>query len=106
MGRGEDLRLALPEQEDEQRLRAAAGERGGLHLRGDEPPDGEEIGTLMRVFRQFQDELPRIPLLKLSEKSDQRLDEGLRSPRSGANGAYFAASCQRFLRSRHHRATF
>src|SRR5829696_10280735 len=53
MGRGEDLRLALPEQEDEQRLRAAAGERGGLHLRGDEPPDGEEIGTLMRVFRQF-----------------------------------------------------
>ena len=24
-----------------------------LHLRGDEPPDGEEIGSLMRVFRQF-----------------------------------------------------
>src|SRR5215203_1560003 len=51
-------------------------------------------------------ELRRISLPKLSKKSDQRLDEGLRSPRSGANGAYFAASCQRFLRSRHHRATF
>src|SRR5829696_7333073 len=62
MGRGEDLRLALPEQEDEQRLRAAAGERGGLHLRGDEPPDGEEIGTLMRVFRQFQGEVRSAPV--------------------------------------------
>ena len=28
-------------------------ERGSLHLRGDEPPDGEEIGSLVRVFRQF-----------------------------------------------------
>ena len=36
-------------------LRAAAGERGSLHLRGDESPYGEEIGSPMRVFRQFLD---------------------------------------------------
>src|SRR5918993_4192894 len=53
MGRGADLRLALSEQEAEQRLRAAAGERGSLHLRCHESSDGEEIGSLMRVFRQF-----------------------------------------------------
>ena len=34
---------------------AAAGDGRSLHLRGDEPPDGEEIGPLMRVFRQFQE---------------------------------------------------
>ena len=57
MDRGENFFLAFSEQEDEQRLRAAAGERGSLHLRGDEPPYGEEIGSLMRVFRQFQCEV-------------------------------------------------
>ena len=41
------------EQEDEQRLRAVAGELGSVYLRCYEPPDGEEIGSLMRVFRQF-----------------------------------------------------
>src|SRR5829696_1074300 len=48
------LRLVGPEQEDEQRLREAAGERRSLHLRSDESPDGEEIGPLMRVLRQFR----------------------------------------------------
>ena len=51
--RGEDILLALSEQEAEQRLREAAGELGGLYLRGDESPDGEAIGLLMRLFRQF-----------------------------------------------------
>jgi hypothetical protein len=31
----------------------AAGERRSFHLRGDEPLDGEEIGSRMRVFRRF-----------------------------------------------------
>ena len=53
MDRGEDLLMVGTEQEDEQRLRAAAGERRSLHLRRHEPLDGEEIGSLMRLFRQF-----------------------------------------------------
>jgi transposase len=36
-------------------LREACGELGSLHLCGDEPPDGEEIGSIMRLFRQFLD---------------------------------------------------
>jgi hypothetical protein len=40
---------------------------GWLYLCGDEPPYGEEIGSRMRVFRQFRGEvrrtfLPRIPV--------------------------------------------
>ena len=53
MGSGKDLRLVGAEQEDEQGLREASGQLGSLHLRGDEPPDGEAIDPLMRVFRQF-----------------------------------------------------
>src|SRR5829696_10526149 len=41
------------EQEDEQGLREAARELGSLHLRGYQPPDGEAIGPLMRLFGQF-----------------------------------------------------
>ena len=43
------------EQEDEQRLRAAAGDRRSPHLRGDESSYGEAFGSLMRLFRQFLD---------------------------------------------------
>jgi hypothetical protein len=57
VGCGEDIFLALSEPEDEQRLRASAGELGSLYLGGDEPPYGEEIGPFMRVFRQFQGEV-------------------------------------------------
>jgi hypothetical protein len=60
--RGEDLLVVGAQQEDEQRLRAASGELGSLHLRSDEPPYGEAFGTLMRVFRQFHGEVPRIHL--------------------------------------------
>ena len=59
MGSGENILMVGAEQEDEQRLRASAGELGSLHLRGDEPLDGKEIGPLMRVFRQFQREVRR-----------------------------------------------
>src|SRR5215207_3653608 len=62
LGGGEDLFLVGPEQEDEQGLREAAGDGRSPNLRGDEPPDGEEIGPPMRVFRQFQGELRRIYL--------------------------------------------
>ncbi len=47
------LLLLVQEMEDRWDLRAAAGEWRSLHLRGDESPDGEEIGSLMRLFRQF-----------------------------------------------------
>jgi transposase len=53
---GADLLVALAEQAYEQRLRASAGERRGLHLRGDESPDGEKTGTLVRLFGQFPSE--------------------------------------------------
>ena len=53
MDSGTDLLVVGTKQEDEQGLREAAGERGSLHLRCHEPPDGEEIGPFMRLFRQF-----------------------------------------------------
>jgi hypothetical protein len=63
MDRGADLFLSLSEQEAEQRLRASGGELGSLYsLCGDEPPDGEEIGPLMREFRQFHDGVLRSSL--------------------------------------------
>ena len=43
--------------EDEQRLRASAGERRSLHLRCYESPDGETFGSLMRLFRRFHDRI-------------------------------------------------
>ncbi len=54
LDRRADVFLDRPEQEDEQRLRKTAGDRRSLHLRGDESPDGEEIGPLMRLFGQFR----------------------------------------------------
>src|SRR5215204_2822821 len=48
-----DAGVVGSEQEDEQRLREAAGDRRSLHLRGDESPDGQAFGSLMRLFRQF-----------------------------------------------------
>jgi transposase len=45
--------LDRPEQEDEQRLRAVVGDERGVHLRGDESSDGEEIGPLLRLFEWF-----------------------------------------------------
>src|SRR5215203_6017423 len=62
MDRRTHLLMVGTEQEDEQGLREAARELGSFHLRGYEPPDGEAIGPLMRLFRQFQGELRRRPL--------------------------------------------
>ena len=50
---GAKFLVAGPEQEDEQRLREAAGELGGVHLRGDDAPDGEAVGPLVRLFGRF-----------------------------------------------------
>jgi hypothetical protein len=44
VGSGKDIFLAFSEQEDEQRLRAAAEELGSLYVCCYEPFDGEEIG--------------------------------------------------------------
>ena len=63
LGGREDLFLVGTEQEDEQRLRAATRKLGSLNLRGDEPPDGEEIGPVMRVFRQFHGEVRILGIL-------------------------------------------
>src|SRR5215210_4864029 len=73
MDSGAHLFLALSEQEAEQGLREAAGKRRSLYLRGYEPPDDQEIGSLMRLFGQFQGEvretlLPRTPVNKRKEK--------------------------------------
>ena len=45
--------LVGTEQEDEQRLRASAGELGSLYLRCYESPYGEEIVSLVRVFTAY-----------------------------------------------------
>src|SRR5919107_3670949 len=66
VGGGEDLLVAFSEQEDEQRLREAARKVRSVPLRCYEPPDGEEIGPFMRVFRQFQDEVRSKNLLAAS----------------------------------------
>ena len=71
LGGREDLFLALSEQEDEQRLRASAREFGSLHLRGDEPPDGQEIGSLMRLVRQFL-ETPSLEGKEVSRVVDEK----------------------------------
>ena len=42
----------LPQPEDGQRLREVMRHRGGLYLRGDEPPHGEAFGPCVGVSRQ------------------------------------------------------
>ena len=53
VGGGEDVRVAGAEQEDEQGLRKAAGDRRGVRLRGDESLDGQAVGPLVSLFRRF-----------------------------------------------------
>ena len=57
LGRGAYLFLVGPKQEAEQGLRASTRELGSFHLHSDEPPYGEEIGTLVRLFGQFLGEV-------------------------------------------------
>src|SRR5215212_5018529 len=57
LGCGADLFLVGAEPEDEQGLRAAARERRGVRLRGDEPPDGKAFGSLMRLSDGFLTEI-------------------------------------------------
>ena len=48
-----DIFLNGSEQENEQGLREANRDQGGVHLRGDESPDGEKAGPIVRLFGQF-----------------------------------------------------
>src|SRR5215207_4105756 len=82
-----NLFMVGTEQEAEQGLREAAGERRSLHLRGDESLDGEAFGSLMKLFRQFQGEVRRTshPLERLATRhapttqSSSHLVEGVLS---------------------------
>jgi hypothetical protein len=53
VGRGEDVFLALSEQEDEQRLRETNRHKRGDHIRGHDPCDGEAFSPCSVVFGQF-----------------------------------------------------
>ena len=53
MGGEADIFLNGSEQENEQGLREANRDQGGVHLRGDESPDGEKAGPIVRLFGQF-----------------------------------------------------
>ena len=46
--------MVRPEQEDEQRLRAALRQRGGVCLRGHDPFDGEAPGPCSSISKQFR----------------------------------------------------
>ena len=52
-GGGAYLLLGRSEPEDEHGLRAAAGDRRGVRLRGDDAPYDETASPLMRLFRRF-----------------------------------------------------
>ncbi len=58
VGGREDVRMAGAEQEDEQGLRAAAGDGRGVHIRGDDTAHGEAVGPLVKLFRRFLDDSP------------------------------------------------
>src|SRR5215211_336345 len=77
MDRGEDLFLVGTEQAIEQGLREAARKLGSLHLRGDEPPDGEEIGPLMKVFGQLSPEHGRTRSLSCGRLSPDAFVAGV-----------------------------
>src|SRR5215211_2265273 len=53
VGGGAHLLLVRAEQEDEQGLREALRERGGLRLRGNDTAHGEATGTWLRISKQF-----------------------------------------------------
>src|SRR5215208_7014401 len=48
------LLLDRPQPTDEQGLRETCRDERGIHLRGDEPPDGEETDPFMRLFGRSQ----------------------------------------------------
>src|SRR5829696_187812 len=54
VGGGEDLLLALSEQEDEQGLREAVRQRGGVRVRRDDKAYGEAPGPCLRISKQFR----------------------------------------------------
>src|SRR5215208_3171308 len=84
MDSGANLFMVGTEQEAEQGLREAAGERRSLHLRGDESLDGEAFGSLMKLFRQFQGEVRRTSLpgtscIRATGRAEAALSSGPRT---------------------------
>src|SRR5215217_3170414 len=67
VGGGTHVFLDGPEQEDEQGLRKANRDQRGFHLRGNEPFDGKEIGSLMRLFGRFLIRGSRKPNFRLKQ---------------------------------------
>src|SRR5215216_873823 len=61
VGGGAHLLLVRAEQEDEQGLREALRERGGVRLRGNDTAHGEAIGTWLRISKQFLRDCLKIP---------------------------------------------
>src|SRR5215203_7485075 len=60
--------LVGTEQEDEPGLREAVLERGGFCLRGNDPSDGEEVGSCLRLSKQFRKGYsPKFALTAFSE---------------------------------------
>ncbi len=53
MGGRADVLVDRPEPQDEQGLRASVRDQRGVHLLGDGATNGEEIGSLMRLFGRF-----------------------------------------------------
>src|SRR5215203_7382718 len=61
LGGGAYVLLDRPQSTDEQGLREAYRDKRSVHLRSYEPPNAEEIGSLMRFFGQSQNGYSRKP---------------------------------------------
>src|SRR5215212_4848119 len=82
LGGGAYLLLDRPQPSDEQGLREAHRDQRSVHLHRYEPPNGEEIGSLVRLFGQS--------LEKPSEKSSEARHRSLKNRRNGSKKLYFA----------------
>src|SRR5215217_5354333 len=78
VGGGAHLLLVRAEQEDEQGLREALRERGGVRLRGNDTAHGEAIGTWLRISKQF--------LRNCLENSRRCLEHSSLAPRGSRSG--------------------
>src|SRR5829696_6095457 len=72
VGGGADVLLDRPQPTYEQRLREAHRDERSVHLCGDEPPDGEEIGSLMRLFGQSLYDIECIRMRRKSPSTQMR----------------------------------
>jgi hypothetical protein len=54
VGGGEDFLVVISESEDEQGVREAVRQRRSVHLCGHGPSAGEEVGSCLRIIKQFR----------------------------------------------------